>query len=101
MIALFCHASIGETLTGGLLLYLFRVFERLMGSSKFIAFAFVTAVMASTLQLAILVSFPSVTRIAPGPYPLLFALFVQYYGLFLCLFRLCVRAVSCCLFLCA
>ena len=71
---------IGEVLAAGALLYWFRIFERLMGTSKFLGFAFVTALVASTIQLGLLVSFPGMQRIAPGPYPLLYALFVQYYG---------------------
>lgn len=70
----------GEALAAAALLYWFRVFERLMGSAKFAGFVFVNAVMASTLQLGLLVSFPSIERIAPGPYPLIFSLFVVYYG---------------------
>jgi hypothetical protein len=77
----FCdYCRIGESFAAAMLLYWFRMFERFMGSSKFVAFVFVTALLASTLQLGLLVSFPSIQRISPGPYPLIFAMLVLYYG---------------------
>ena len=51
-----------------------------MGSSKFVSFAAVISVLASTMQLGLLVSLPLVHYVSPGPYALVFALFVLYYG---------------------
>lgn len=64
-----------------ILLYQFRAFERQMGSSKFAAFAVLSMLVPTTLQLGFALSLPSVPdRFSGGPYALLFALFVQYYG---------------------
>ena len=69
-----------ETASALILLYIFRTFERQMGSSKFVSFAAVVSLIASTIQIGLLVSFPFLQRVSPGPYALLFALFVLYYG---------------------
>jgi hypothetical protein len=51
-----------------------------MGSAKFASFVAFVALMAATVQVALLVSMPFVQRVSPGPYALLFALFVLFYG---------------------
>jgi hypothetical protein len=67
-------------LSSALLLYQFRTFERQMGTSKFSAFVIFVCLIASTVQLGFIVSLPPLQRVAAGPYALIFALFVLFYG---------------------
>jgi hypothetical protein len=77
---------------GSLLLYSFRTFERMMGSRKFAAFVALTSTLTTALQALLLatsvsmkVSHPAMGGksvdgwLAPGPYGLIFALFVLFY----------------------
>jgi hypothetical protein len=69
-----------ECVSAVILLYTFRNFERQMGSSKFVSFVAIVSFFAATIQLGLLVSLPFIQRVSPGPYALIFALFVLYYG---------------------
>jgi len=70
--------SVWEGVVGVYLLYHFRIFERQMGTAKFAAFLTSTFGISTSCILALFVLFnPKGT--ATGPYPLLFALLVQYY----------------------
>jgi len=74
----FFFSGTGETVTGMLLLYHFRLFERQMGSAKFAAFTLTTWVAWALLYLVSFVLIPQ-RAITSGPYGLIFALLVQYY----------------------
>lgn len=66
-----------ELLVGCGLLYTFRTFERQMGSRKFGAFCVVATAVATSLEVGAL-SALSVSRTSPGPYGILYALFILY-----------------------
>uniref|UniRef100_A0A7S2S1Q9 UBA domain-containing protein n=1 Tax=Mucochytrium quahogii TaxID=96639 RepID=A0A7S2S1Q9_9STRA len=77
--------SIGEMILGLGLVYHFRLFERRMGTEKFVSFAVISTLLSISMQVLFLVCFPgfetsSLTRISPGPYSYIFALFVQYFA---------------------
>ncbi|CAM9455878.1 unnamed protein product [Phaeothamnion confervicola] len=61
-----------------LCLFSFRIVERQMGSKKFGAFIAIVLALATPVEAATAVYFPSV-RLVPGPLPLVFALFVLYH----------------------
>jgi len=76
----FFFTSALEGMLGIFLLYHFRLFERQMGSSKFAAFVTTTWSVSALVTVAGFAIFnPSRGHSAPGPYPLIFALLVQYY----------------------
>jgi len=64
---------------GLFLLYHFRLFERQMGSAKFAVFVGTTWGLSALITLALFLLIDPKTHTAPGPYPLIFALLVQYY----------------------
>lgn len=68
----------GEMLVGVLLLYMFRQFERQLGTSKFSLHVIVSTAIACTLQVALISFAPSLQYMSPGPYALIFALFPKY-----------------------
>jgi len=68
-----------EAMCGVYLLYHFRLFERQMGSSKFAAFIASTWGISVLITIALLVVFNPKGHTTAGPYPLIFALLVQYY----------------------
>eukprot|EP01138_Halocafeteria_seosinensis_P008971 gb/GECG01009169.1/.p1 GENE.gb/GECG01009169.1/~~gb/GECG01009169.1/.p1 ORF type:complete len:318 (+),score=27.27 gb/GECG01009169.1/:1-954(+) len=72
--------SPGEMIIFAYLLYEFRHMERLMGSNKFSVFTLLCTLTSSTLQLGLLLATTGmVSNVRPGPYSLLFALFVYYF----------------------
>ncbi len=76
--------SVGELLLGLGLVYHFRLFERRMGTSQFVSFTFCSTLLSLGFQMVLLGLNPgqeSLTRIAPGLYSVVFALFVPYYAL--------------------
>lgn len=67
-------ATPGELLFGCILIYYFRVLERLMGVSKFAAFACLSFVVSMLLQVGMLVAFPATVKsVASGPYGFIFS----------------------------
>lgn len=50
-----------------------------MGGRVFASMLLWVSVMASSLQLAGLITLPGITRVTPGPYPLLYASLAYYY----------------------
>eukprot|EP00500_Bicosoecida_sp_ms1_P004436 CAMPEP_0203808468 /NCGR_PEP_ID=MMETSP0115-20131106/1641_1 /ASSEMBLY_ACC=CAM_ASM_000227 /TAXON_ID=33651 /ORGANISM="Bicosoecid sp, Strain ms1" /LENGTH=242 /DNA_ID=CAMNT_0050717157 /DNA_START=38 /DNA_END=762 /DNA_ORIENTATION=- len=71
--------SVAETAVAAYLLYQFRTIERQMGGRAFASMLLWTAALAVSFQMAGLIVFPSVARVAPGPYAAVFALFTYYY----------------------
>jgi len=67
-----------ESVLGVVLLYQFRMFERQMGSSKFLAFTCSTWFVNALLSLGFLVVYPS-RGVPSGPYALIFSLLVLFY----------------------
>ena len=71
--------SLAEGLVSWFLLYRFRVFERQMGTAKFVAFSLLAFAWAVATNAA-LVAVPFWrSGVAAGPYALIGALFVYYY----------------------
>ena len=76
--------SVGELLLGLGLVYHFRLFERRMGTSQFVSFTFCSTLLSLGFQMVLLALNPgqeTLTRIAPGLYSVVFALFVPYFAL--------------------
>jgi hypothetical protein len=76
--------SVGELLLGLGLVYHFRLFERRMGTSQFVSFTFCSTLLSLGFQVVLLALNPgqeTLTRIAPGLYSVVFALFVPYFAL--------------------
>ncbi|KAI8967879.1 hypothetical protein BDF20DRAFT_897590 [Mycotypha africana] len=73
--------SSGDLFFGILLLYALRVLERQYGSSKYIAFLFISWAISTILELISLAlcSQFGLNRIRGGPYALIFAMLYQYY----------------------
>lgn len=72
-------SSPGELLYGSIMIYEFRLFERLMGSSKFAGFTLVSVVVSILAQLAAFVLFPNLHNFTTGPYSFIFSCLVLYY----------------------
>jgi hypothetical protein len=71
--------SLAEGLLSWFLLYRFRMFERHMGTAKFLSFVLAAFVWGSMMNAAI-VALPFMgSGVASGPYVLVFALFVYFY----------------------
>jgi len=78
-----CHFkfnSMGEMVVGLPILYMFRQFERQLGSRKFGLHVLVSIFLATTLQLSLLFLIPTLQYITPGPYALIFAFFPKYFA---------------------
>jgi len=80
----FIFGSVGEMILGIGLIYQFRIFERRMGTAKFLSFTFLSTLLSISFQMLILMMYPgfdneSLNRMAPGPYSYVFSLFVQYF----------------------
>ncbi len=76
--------SVGELLLGLGLVYHFRLFERRMGTSQFVSFTLCSTLLSLGFQVVLLALNPgqeTLTRIAPGLYSVVFALFVPYFAL--------------------
>jgi len=80
----FVFGGIGELVLGMGLIYHFRMFERRMGSSRFLSFTTMSTLLSITFQMVVLImnpgfDGPSLTQVAIGPYSYIFALFVHYF----------------------
>ena len=67
-----------EMIFGLILLYQFRMFERLFGSRKFASAALFYMIVSMSLQFGVLVLVPGLKFTSPGPYALIFGLFAHY-----------------------
>lgn len=74
----FVFTTPGELLFGMVLIYYFRQFERQLGSSRFAAFAIITAIIYTTILASLQVLLPSLSP-ASGPYSLVFASLVFFF----------------------
>ncbi|KAG0467400.1 hypothetical protein HPP92_018368 [Vanilla planifolia] len=79
--SLFAFSSTPELIFGLLLLYYFRVFERQIGSNKHSVFMLFSLLASSSFQVLILAFLkdPNFSRLASGPYGLIFASFIPFY----------------------
>lgn len=79
--SLFTFSSTPELIFGLYLLAYFRVFERQIGSNKYSVFILFSILASLLFQLLSLAYFkdPSLSRLAPGPYGLIFASFIPFY----------------------
>ncbi|KAK3812973.1 MAG: hypothetical protein J3Q66DRAFT_347064 [Benniella sp.] len=70
-----------ELLSGGLVIYHLRVIERLFGPAKYASFLFVSAIICTFLNVAILVSGNAfgLTVLPSGPYGVIFSALYQFY----------------------
>jgi len=68
-----------ELLFGILLIYYWRNFERQMGTAKFASFSFLSFMLSGLVQLSLYSVFPHLKNQTTGPYPFIFACFVQFY----------------------
>ena len=74
------YANLGEVVWSLPILYYFRGIERRMGSSKFASFCLLCSFSVLFTQVGLLHVF-SLTKIASGPYGILFGLFVFYFAM--------------------
>ncbi|KAH9559405.1 hypothetical protein CY35_06G056600 [Sphagnum magellanicum] len=77
-------SSTPELLFGLYLIYFFRVFERQIGSNKYLFFVLFSTAFTNILELVTLAAFKdsrilSGTLLSPGPYGLIFASFVPFF----------------------
>ncbi len=75
--------SVGELVLGLGLIYQFRLFERRMGTAKFLSYTLLSTIISISIQMLVLAAYPGfnnpqLTRMAPGPYAHIFALLVHY-----------------------
>ncbi|KAJ6778869.1 hypothetical protein OIU74_002620 [Salix koriyanagi] len=81
ILSVFAFSSTPEMMFGLCLLYYFRVFERQIGSSKylvFILFSVIVSLLFEVFAVALLKD-PSANLLTSGPYGLIFASFVPFY----------------------
>jgi len=64
---------------GLVLIYMFRMFERHYGSKKFAGSLIFFSLCSTALQLCFLLGVQQVRFISPGPFWLIFGLFIQYF----------------------
>ncbi|XP_024383933.1 rhomboid-like protein 18 isoform X2 [Physcomitrium patens] len=77
-------SSTSELLFGLYLIYFFRVFERQIGSNKYLFFVLFSTIISTTLEVIALAALQDPTSLTgisltPGPYGLMFALFVPFF----------------------
>ncbi|KAG0083239.1 hypothetical protein BGZ92_010945 [Podila epicladia] len=79
----FAFSTSTEVLFGGLIIYHLRIIERLFGAGKYAAFLFVSAILCTFLNIAVLVSGSALgLNVLPaGPYGIIFACLYQFYTL--------------------
>ncbi|KAI7818113.1 hypothetical protein BC939DRAFT_464033 [Gamsiella multidivaricata] len=79
----FAFSTSTEVLFAGLIIYHLRVIERLFGPAKYAAFLFVSAVVCTFLNIAVLVTGAAFgLHVLPGgPYGIIFAAIYQFYTL--------------------
>ncbi|KAG0012544.1 hypothetical protein BGZ81_001498 [Podila clonocystis] len=79
----FVFSTSTEVLFGGLIIYHLRIIERLFSPGKYAAFQFVSAILCTFLNIAVLVSGSALgLNILPaGPYGIIFASLYQFYTL--------------------
>ncbi|GBG29874.1 Ubiquitin-associated domain-containing protein 2 [Hondaea fermentalgiana] len=80
----FVFGGIGELVLGLGLIYQFRMFERRMGTARFLSFTTMSTLLSITFQMAVLIMNPGfddreLNQVAIGPYSYIFALFVHYF----------------------
>lgn len=79
-----CHIpfkSYFELFFGLVILYKFRIFERMLGSEKFGAFLIFVTSLATSIQAGIAISLSPTLGPTTGPYSFLYALFYFYHAL--------------------
>jgi hypothetical protein len=69
----FIFGSVGELVLGSYLIYRFRIFERRLGSARFLSYTVMSSLLSISMQMFLLVLFPgfdngSPNKLAPGPY---------------------------------
>ncbi|XP_030525997.1 rhomboid-like protein 20 isoform X1 [Rhodamnia argentea] len=79
--AIFAFSSTPELIFGLYLLYYFRIFERQIGSNKFLVFILFSTIVSMALQVLALAVFnvPSSNLVSSGPYAVIFASFVPFF----------------------
>ncbi|KAG0213934.1 hypothetical protein BGX28_003112 [Mortierella sp. GBA30] len=79
----FAFSTSTEVLAGGLIIYHLRIIERLFGPAKYASFIFVSAVLCTFLNIAVLVTGTALgLNILPaGPYGVIFSALYQFYSL--------------------
>ncbi|KAF9434316.1 hypothetical protein BGZ76_008221 [Entomortierella beljakovae] len=79
----FAFSTSTEVLFGGIIIYHLRIIERLFGPAKYASLLFVSAVLCTFLNLAILVTGNALgLKVLPsGPYGVVFSALYQYYVL--------------------
>ena len=71
--------SSGELMVALPVMYIFRQFERQLGSRKLALHVIVSIFFSITLQMCALYFFPTLGYVSPGPYAFIFAMFPKYY----------------------
>ncbi|KAG0307536.1 hypothetical protein BGZ98_000063 [Dissophora globulifera] len=79
----FAFATSTEVLFGGLIIYHLRIIERLFGPAKYVSFLFVSAILCTFLNIAVLVTGNALglNTLPSGPYGVIFAAVYQFYTL--------------------
>ncbi|KAI1316451.1 hypothetical protein EDD11_009941 [Mortierella claussenii] len=79
----FAFSTSAEVLFGGLVIYYLRIIERLFGPVKYVSFLFVSAILCTFLNIAVLVtgSALGLNVLPAGPYGVIFAALYQFYTL--------------------
>jgi len=72
--------SSGELMVALPVMYMFRQFERQLGSKKFALHVLVSIFFSCTLQLFSLYFMPTLRYVSPGPYAFIFAMYPKYYS---------------------
>ena len=71
--------SSGELMVALPVMYIFRQFERQLGSRKLALHVIVSIFFSITLQMCALYFMPTLGYVSPGPYAFIFAMFPKYY----------------------
>ncbi|KAJ6304260.1 hypothetical protein OIU77_018016 [Salix suchowensis] len=81
ILSVFAFSSTPEMMFGLCLLYYFRVFERQIGSSKYLVFILFSVIVSLLFEVfaVTLLKDPSANLLTSGPYGLIFASFVPFY----------------------
>jgi len=79
----------GEVLIGALLLYQFRLVERLYGPPKYASFLVYSALSSTFLQVGVLIFGRSIKLVSlpAGPYAIIFSILYQYYSIVPAVYR--------------
>ncbi|XP_061954402.1 rhomboid-like protein 20 isoform X2 [Populus nigra] len=81
ILSVFAFSSTSEMMFGLYLLYYFRVFERQIGSNKYLVFILFSVIVSLLFEIfaVALLKDPSANLLTSGPYGLIFASFVPFY----------------------